>query len=70
LPAEANKASAAKTNVYGYLLATVNPANEPKGSIRFDFQELKEANVPAEVITRMGTELVHECFERNSQALP
>ncbi|MEP6901761.1 MAG: hypothetical protein ABJA66_08425 [Actinomycetota bacterium] len=56
----------AKTNVYGYLLATVNPTGEPAGTIRFDFHELKQADVPPEVQTKFGAELVQWCFEKNS----
>lgn len=59
----------AKTNVYGYLLATVNPTGSPEGTIRFDFRELKEADVSAEVQSKFGAELVHWCFEKNSNAL-
>jgi hypothetical protein len=60
-------ARTAKTNVYGYLLATVNPAGDPPGTIRFDFHELKEADVSPEVQTKFGTDLVHWCFEKNTQ---
>jgi Calcineurin-like phosphoesterase len=56
----------AKTNVYGYLLATVNPTGSPLGTIRFDFRELKEPDVPVDVQTKFGTELIHWCFEKNS----
>ena len=68
LPENAKNAKQAKTNVYGYLLATVNPAGEPEGTIRFEFHEIQEADVPAEVVQQMGAELVHQCFEKNSQA--
>ena len=69
LPKDAEKYSPiAKTNVYGYMLATVNPKGQPAGSIKFDFHELKETDVPADVNTKFGTELVHWCFEKNSQA--
>ncbi|MFL6278056.1 MAG: metallophosphoesterase family protein [Blastocatellia bacterium] len=68
LPQNAKDAKAAKTNVYGYLLATVNPAGEPEGTIRFEFREIHEADVPPEVLQQMGAELVHQCFEKNSQA--
>lgn len=68
LPPHANLAKAAKTDVYGYLLATVNPAGEPEGSIRFDFRELHETDVPPGVVNRLGQALVHQCFEKNRQA--
>lgn len=67
LPNDAEKYSPiAKTNVYGYMLATVNPPGEPAGSIRFDFRETKEPDVPADVQTKFGADLVHWCFEKNS----
>ena len=69
LPKDAEKYSPiAKTNIYGYMLATVNPKGQPTGSIKFDFHELKETDVPTDVNTKFGTELVHWCFEKNSQA--
>lgn len=68
LPPDANLAKAARTNVYGYLFATVNPKGEPEGSIRFEFRELREADVPTGTVNLMGTDLVHQCFMKNSQA--
>ena len=69
LPKDAAKYSPiAKTNVYGYMLATVNPEGQQKGSIKFDFHELKEPDVPADVQTKFGAELVKWCFEKNSVA--
>jgi hypothetical protein len=68
LPANANLAKAARTNVYGYLFATVNPAGEPVGSIRFEFRELREPDVPPGTVSLMGTDLVHQCFTKNSLA--
>jgi hypothetical protein len=69
LPKDANLAKIAKTNVYGYLFATVNPAGEPEGSIRFEFRELREVDVPANVTDRFGADLIHQCFVKNSLAL-
>ncbi|HEY3928363.1 MAG TPA: hypothetical protein VGL89_08315 [Candidatus Koribacter sp.] len=62
LPPDANKAGDAKTNVYGYLLATVHD----DGKIDFKFKEIKESAIPQEVESRFGTGLVHWCFEANS----
>jgi hypothetical protein len=56
----------AKTNVYGYLLATVNPENTPRGTIRFEFHELKVSDVSDDVKSKFGTDLIHWCFEKNS----
>jgi hypothetical protein len=65
LPAAAGDAKAAKTNVYGYLMATVNPAGEPLGTIKFKFEELKEHDIPADVVQRFAKPFVHECFVGN-----
>ena len=64
LPAGAAQAKEAKTNVYGYLLATVQAG----GAIQFDFREIPESEVTAETARRLGPEFVHECFAGNSQA--
>ncbi len=64
LPENAKDARAAETNVYGYLLGTVNP----NGEIRFDFQRLNESDIPAAVKSRYTPEFVHWCFAENSQA--
>jgi len=65
LPPEASAAKAAKTRVYGFLLATVKPS----GEIRFDFQQLNEHDVPAAVNARYTAQFVHWCFAQNSQPL-
>jgi len=64
LPADAPKE--AKTNVYGYLLATVSASKE--NPIAFEFRELKESDVPAGVAGRFTSEFVHSCWVGNSQA--
>ena len=64
LPPDAAQAKEARTNVYGYLLATVNA----DGSIRFDFQEIKEGDIPEAVVKRFTPEFVHECFIGNIRA--
>jgi AcrR family transcriptional regulator len=61
LPPGAAQAKEARTNIYGYLLATV----DPDGAIRFDFQEINEADIPAAVVSRFTPELVHQCFVAN-----
>jgi hypothetical protein len=65
LPADYKDAKEAKTNVYGYLLGTVNPAGEPAGSIRFDFKQLDEDKIPAEVVNRFTAPFVHDCYTGN-----
>lgn len=63
-PARHN-AKEAKTNVYGYLLATVNPSGEAPGKIDLHFQELQENSVPDAVVERFSKKVVHECFVGN-----
>jgi hypothetical protein len=64
LPPNAKDARAAQTNVYGYLLATV----QPTGEIRFDFKKLAESDVPATVTGRYGADFVHWCWAQNTEA--
>ena len=63
LPASAADAKAAKTNVYGYLLATVHPDH----TIDFKFREVSEADIPAGAVTRFSADFVHQCFVANRQ---
>jgi hypothetical protein len=51
-----------KTDVYGYLLGTVNP----DGTVQFEFQEVKESDVPDSVWQRFNPSLVPWCFAHNS----
>lgn len=68
LPAGASRAREAKTDVYGYLVGTVDPGGGPAGGIRFEYREIREPDIPAEVASRYGAEFVHECFTKNSSA--
>lgn len=61
LPARSADARVAKTNVYGYLLATV----ARDGVMHFDFKEVDEGNVPRSVVERFTREFVHQCFVGN-----
>lgn len=61
LPKDADQALEARTNVYGYLVATV----ALDGSIRFEFREITEADVPAAVAARFTRNFVHDCFAGN-----
>jgi hypothetical protein len=65
LPPAASNAKAAKTNVYGYLVATVNPAGEAPGTMKFKFEELQEDSIPQDVVQRFTKPFVHECFIGN-----
>jgi len=68
LPADAGEAKFAKTHVYGYLLATVSeaPADKPD-PIRFEFREVTQTTVPAEVVQRFGQDFVERCYRENAQ---
>lgn len=65
LPENAHDAKAAKTNVYGYLLGTVNPQGEAVGTIKFKFEEIKEGDIPSDVKQRFTPKFVHQCFSGN-----
>ena len=69
LPENASAAKAAKTNVYGYLLATVNPQGEAPGTIKFKFEEVKENDIPKDVVQRFTPKFVHECFAGNRRKI-
>lgn len=53
----------AKENVYGYLLATV----APNGTIKFEFKEVKDADIPQPVRQKYPANFVDWCFAHNSQ---
>jgi hypothetical protein len=61
LPADASLANAAKTDVYGYLLGTVNT----DGSVDFKFHEFKTSDIPPAVVERYSKKLVDWCFTEN-----
>jgi hypothetical protein len=63
LPPNAADAKAARTNVYGYLLATVNPDH----TIEFKFHEIAETDIPDGVVARFSADFVHQCFIANRQ---
>ena len=64
LPPESSAARAAQTNVYGFLIGSL----QPDSSIDFTFHRLKETDVPPEVAQRYTPEFVHWCFAENSEA--
>jgi hypothetical protein len=61
LPAGAAQARESKTNVYGYLLGDTGA----DGSIRLEFKEIREQDIPAPVVSRFTPEFVHQCFVGN-----
>lgn len=64
LPPDSPNAHIARTNVYGSLLATV----QPNGENSFEFKELQEKDIPEAVTARYGKDFVHWCFSENTQA--
>jgi hypothetical protein len=63
LPPDADLANYAETNVYGYLVGTV----DGKGNVRFDFQKVSESDVPPETHHRYQPAFVNWCFAHNTQ---
>ncbi|HKW18959.1 MAG TPA: hypothetical protein VJO35_15735 [Terriglobales bacterium] len=72
LPPNARDAKAAKTNIYGYLLATVSASGETLGKmkIKFEFKELGEDKIPANIVERFTKPFVHQCFIGNRRLVP
>ena len=68
LPADLPQGRLARTHVYGYLLATVQPrgANE-RDPIQFKFHEVDRVAVPPAVVRRFGESLIRQCYEKNVQ---
>jgi hypothetical protein len=61
LPPQAKQAEAAKTNIYGYLLGTLMM----DGTIKFEFHEVKERDVPAAVAAQYTAAGLYFCFAQN-----
>lgn len=70
LPPAAKDAISSKTNVYGYMLATVNPRGSPPGTIRFEFKQIDEDQIPSDIVKKYSAPLVHECFVGNRRIEP
>jgi hypothetical protein len=61
LPREHSAAAVAETDVYGYLLGTVNP----EGHVSFAFRPILPSNISAATRERYGADAVLKCFEEN-----
>jgi hypothetical protein len=61
LPTDLGGAKQARTDVYGYLLATV----QLSGEIKFVYKEVKPEDIPSDVVSRYGSKEVQACFEGN-----
>ena len=61
LPPDSGISRIARTDIYGYLLATV----APDGTITFEFKDIKESDIPASVVNEFSREQVDWCFAQN-----
>jgi len=57
----------AQTDVYGYLLGTVNPQGQPPGTIDLQFKQIQRRDVPKEVVDRSTSAVVDWCFTNNKK---
>jgi len=65
LPPKSQDAKMARTNVYGYLLATVNPPGQPLETVQFDFQQIDQAQIPPDIVDRFTEPFIEQCFSGN-----
>jgi hypothetical protein len=63
LPEQSTWAKFAKTDVYGYLVGTVSP----DGSVRFNFEQIDERDIPPYVSERYEKGFVNWCFTKNKK---
>jgi len=66
LPETAGLSPFARTDVYGYLLGSVDAA----GNVSFDFKEINRSDIPVSVVQRYGAEFVNHVFEGNKEPRP
>jgi hypothetical protein len=59
----------AETDVYGYLLATVNGKGKP-GAIVFEFKEIDAKDVPDDVRRKFAPDTMNTCFQGNKEMTP
>lgn len=68
LPPTASAAKFARNHVYGYLLATVSASKaREQDPIHFEFREVTEEMVPADVMQRFGADFVGRCYHGNDR---
>lgn len=63
LPDDIKPGPGAKAGTYGYLLATVGDSKSDP--VRFEFQELKQSDVPDDVVKRFSADFVGFCWNNN-----
>jgi hypothetical protein len=62
LPKDINGAGEAKTDVYGYVLATVSKDE----NISFEFKQIKEEDLPETTRQNYSNEFIQSCFQGNA----
>jgi hypothetical protein len=63
LPSGTPPGPGAKTDVYGYLLGTV----QPNGELDLKFQQVEESDIPGEVRHQYPSALISWCYTKNSR---
>ena len=66
LPETASQSRLARTDVYGYLLGSVDAA----GNVSLDFKEVHRSDIPLSVLQRYGAEFIDRVFEGNRELRP
>jgi hypothetical protein len=66
LPETAGQSPFARTDVYGYLLGSVDAA----GNVSLEFKEIGRSDIPAAVVQRYGAEFIDRVFEGNREVRP
>jgi len=64
---DVSQAKLARTHVYGYLLGTVSaPGTHNPDPIHFEFHEVTEESVPADIVQRFGADFIDHCYQENA----
>jgi Calcineurin-like phosphoesterase len=66
LPETAGLSPFARTDVYGYLLGSVDAV----GNVSLDFKEITRGDIPVSVVQRYGAEFINHVFEGNKEPRP
>jgi hypothetical protein len=66
LPATASQSKFARTDVYGYLLGSV----DSEGKVSFEFKEVQRGDIPPAVVQRYGAEFMDRVFDQNKDLRP
>jgi hypothetical protein len=71
LPRTIKEGPNSRTDVYGYLLATVAPPGSAPGTITFEFKEVGMKDIPEAIVKKYGKSFVDDfCFAANREMSP